>query len=116
MRVVLNRVLLVSVLLLSSVVCVAESDYAELLQLFEDWREFERPPLLHGAPDYTAERSAKHHAELAQYLDRLHDIDSSDWPRAQIVDWHLVQAEMNGFDFNHRVWQQTTGLARLRPP
>ena len=28
--------------------------YNELLRLFEDWRQFEAPPLLDGAPDYTA--------------------------------------------------------------
>jgi hypothetical protein len=32
------------------------SDYQSLAQLFEDWRAFERPPLLDGAPDYTRER------------------------------------------------------------
>ena len=28
--------------------------YEELLVLFRDWREFESPPQLDGAPDYTA--------------------------------------------------------------
>ncbi len=30
-------------------------------------------------------------------------MDPSGWPVPQQVDWHLVRAEMNGFDFNHRV-------------
>src|SRR3712207_3560715 len=30
-------------------------------------------------------------------------IDPSGWPVAQQVDYHLVRAEMNGLDFNHRV-------------
>jgi hypothetical protein len=88
--------------------CVAEDSnaaggYKDLLQLFADWREFERPPMRDGAPDYTAERFAAAHAELADYQARLDAIDPSGWPVEQQVDWHLVRAEMNGFDFNHRV-------------
>jgi hypothetical protein len=30
-------------------------------------------------------------------------IDPSTWPIEQQVDWHIVRAEMNGFDFNYRV-------------
>ena len=29
--------------------------YDDLLVLFEDWRQFEQPPSLEGAPDYTAQ-------------------------------------------------------------
>jgi hypothetical protein len=82
---------------------LAADDYAQLLVLFDDWRKFENPPTLDGAPDYTAERSAERHAELQHYLGRLHGIDTSQWPVERKVDWHLVRAEMNGFDFNHRV-------------
>jgi hypothetical protein len=81
----------------------APNSYAALSQLFEDWRNFERPPMRDGAPDYTAERFARAHAELADYRARLEAIDTSQWPVAQQVDWHMVRAEMNGFDFNHRV-------------
>ncbi|MEE8585537.1 MAG: hypothetical protein V3T83_11865 [Acidobacteriota bacterium] len=81
----------------------AAGSYQDLVQLFADWREFENPPMLNGAPDYTAERFAAAHAELAGYQARLKAIDPSQWPIAQQVDWHIVRAEMNGFDFNHRV-------------
>jgi hypothetical protein len=40
---------------------------------------------------------------LAQYRKRLNDMDISGWTVEQQVDWHLVRAEMNGFDFNYRV-------------
>ena len=76
---------------------------AALAALFADWREFESPPLLDGAPDYTAERFAAAYEDFAAYRTRLDAIDTSGWPIAQQVDWHLVNAEMNGFDFNHRV-------------
>ena len=77
--------------------------YAELLVLFDDWREFEVPPLLDGAPDYTAKTTAQRHGELKSYQHRLMSFDIADWPIEQQVDWHLVRAEMNGMDFNIRV-------------
>jgi hypothetical protein len=79
------------------------SSYEDLVQLFEDWRAFERPPMLDGAPDYTAERFARAYEELAGYRERLNSIDMRDWPIEQKVDWHIVRAEMNGFEFNHKV-------------
>lgn len=95
------RVLL-SLLLLGA--CSAQATaYEELVKLFEDWRAFEQPPLLDGAPDYTAERFAAAYAELPVFRQRLEAIDTSEWTVAQMVDWHVVRAEINGFDFNHRV-------------
>ena len=83
----------------------APNSYDALVQLFEDWREFERPPMLDGAPDYTAERFDAAYEELPGYFERLNAFDIGAWPVEQQVDWHIVRAEMNGFDFNHRVLQ-----------
>ena len=83
----------------------APNSYDALVELFEDWREFERPPMLDGAPDYTAERFDAAYGELPGYFERLNAFDIGDWPVEQQVDWHIVRAEMNGFDFNHRVLQ-----------
>ena len=83
----------------------SDAGYRELVDLFHDWRDFERPPLLDGAPDYTVERFATAYAELSGYQERLDSIDIGDWPIERQVDWHIVRAEMNGFDFNHRVLQ-----------
>jgi len=77
--------------------------YQELVQLFSDWREFEDPPLLNGAPDYTPERFAKDHQIFQRLEKRLNKIKIGDWPTACQVDWHIVRAEMNGYDFNYRV-------------
>jgi hypothetical protein len=79
--------------------------YEKLITLFKEWREFERPPLLNGAPDYTVATFAKRHETFQKYKQRLLDIDHSNWPVEQKVDWFIVLAEMNGFDFNHRVLQ-----------
>ncbi|MEX2497140.1 MAG: hypothetical protein WD448_13675 [Woeseia sp.] len=83
----------------------AEKSYDDLLQLFEDWREFESPPMRDGAPDYTRERFAAAYKEFGKFKQRLESFDIGAWPISEQVDWHIVRAEMNGFDFNHRVLQ-----------
>ena len=90
--------------------------YDELLALFDDWRKFEIPPLLNGAPDYTANTTALRHWELKKYQECLVSFDITDWPIAQQVDWHLLRAEMNGMDFNVRVlmpWVRDPGLLHV---
>jgi len=82
---------------------VNSSSYDALLTLFADWRAFEQPPQREGAPDYTAARFEAAHAQLPSYQARLQAIDRSDWSAAEQVDWALIEAEMHGFDFNHRV-------------
>ena len=82
---------------------VMASTHDDLVQLFEDWRAFESPPLLDGAPDYTAERFEARQPEFLELRARLDAFDISDWPIPEQVDWHLVRAEMNGYDFNRRV-------------
>ncbi len=86
-------------------VAAAADGYGQLEQLFEDWRAFERPPMLEGAPDYTAAATRDRHARLKNFQQRLAAIDRSAWPVEQQVDWHLLRAEMNGMDFNIRVLQ-----------
>jgi len=81
----------------------AAADYGDLVSLFEDWRAFERPPTVDGAPDYTAATFARRAAQLEDYRERLASIDTQDWSTEQKVDWHILRAEMNGFEFNHKV-------------
>ena len=56
-----------------------------------------------GAPDYTAEQFAERHDDYELLRERLDAFVIDDWPVPQQVDWHLVRAEMNGYDFNRRV-------------
>lgn len=77
--------------------------YEDLVRLFDAWREFQKPRLVDGIPDYSAPAMAAQHRELADYQRRLAAIDTSGWPVAQRIDYHLVNAEMNGLDFDHRV-------------
>ncbi len=80
-----------------------EGDYSALLGLFEEWRDFERPAMSEGAPDYSAAAMEEKHRGLRELQSRLEAIDPSGWPVEQQVDYHLVRAEMNGLDFNIRV-------------
>jgi len=79
--------------------------YDDLLTLFADWREFESPPLLEGAPDYTVSGFEARRGDFLGLRERLNAIEIKNWPIPQQVDWHLVRAEMNGYDFNERVLQ-----------
>ena len=83
----------------------AQSNYDHLLVLFADWREFESPPLLDGAPDYTPAQFAARQDDYLALRARLEAFETDKWPIPQQVDWHLVRAEMNGYDFNRRVLQ-----------
>ena len=75
----------------------AASNYDDLIRLFGEWREFERPPLRSGAPDYTAATLSKKQAALKDLQRRLESIDPSRWPVGQQIDYHLVRAEMNAW-------------------
>lgn len=81
----------------------SSTGYHELLDLFAEWREFESPPLRDGAPDYTREQFAARHIGFVKLRQRLQTLEVDDWPITQQVDWHIVRAEMNGYDFNTRV-------------
>ena len=84
------------------------SDYSSLVTLFKEWRTFEKPPLLDGAPDYTKETFEKRWPKFKELQSGLQSIDTTNWPVEHQVDWMIVWAEMNGFDFNHRVLQPWT--------
>ena len=79
------------------------NNYTSLVSLFKEWRAFEKPPLLKGAPDYTALSFNKRGPAFKSLKSRLTGIDTSSLSVEQKVDWILVWAEMNGYDFNHRV-------------
>lgn len=99
----LRSVFLVAVSILAINVAQAADTHVDLIELFEEWREFESPPLLDGAPDYTAEQFENRQPDYLALRDRLFAMEIAGWPVDQQVDWQLVRAEMNGYEFNHRV-------------
>jgi hypothetical protein len=79
------------------------SRYDDLVSLFGEWRAFQKPKLVNGIPDYSADAMAVQRRELPRLQERLASIDPAAWSVGQLVDWHIVRAEMNGLDFDHRV-------------
>ena len=77
--------------------------YQDLVTMFKEWRAFEKPPLRDGAPDYTTETFQKRWPAFKKLQAKLDAMEVIDWPIEQQVDWNIVKAEMNGYDFNHRV-------------
>lgn len=81
----------------------SSDDYSDLVTLFKDWRSFETPPKLDGAPDYRRATFDERMATFKQLRTRHEAIDTSNWSIQNKVDWMVVWAEMNGFDFNYRI-------------
>ncbi len=79
------------------------NDYEDLTQLFQEWRTFEKPPMLEGAPDYTKATFEQRYADFQVLQKQLLNLDTSNWTTAERVDWMIVWSEMNGYDFNHRI-------------
>ncbi len=81
------------------------STYEELVQFFNDWREFESPEMIDGVPDYSEAAMKKQYADLPGWKERLAAFDTTGWSIKNQIDWYLIWAEMNGLDFEHRVKQ-----------
>ena len=80
-----------------------ENNRQDLEELYNDWRQFEIPPLKNGAPDYSNETFKNRMPEFRKLKDRLIKIDKSDLETKSKIDWSIIWAEMNGFEFNFRV-------------
>lgn len=107
---VVARCIIYSAIFLAGVSsAVAEDRYAELVTLFEEFREFVPPEVVDGVPDYSVAAMGKRHSELADFRKRLAAIDDSEWPVSRRVDYMLVLAEMRGLEFEHvvvRPWER----------
>ncbi len=87
----------------------SSKDYTSLIKIFKQWRSFEQPPFSHGAPDYTLASFKRRQPIFLQLKKNLLSIDTAGWSIKQKVDWRIVWAEMNGYDFNVRIlkpWQR----------
>ena len=77
--------------------------YEALVSLFTKWRTFENPPQVNGVPDYSRSGFEKRQPQFNTLKAELLAIDTTSWPVPEQVDWMIVWAEMNGYDFNYRV-------------
>ncbi len=114
----ISRVLL---LLFFSTVCISgmsqqkqTNNYTSLVSFFKEWRAFEKPSLLNGAPDYTAVNFNKRWAAFKSLQSRLNKMDTSSWTMEQKNDWMLVWAEMYGNDCCHRVFAVAHAVSRMQ--
>ncbi len=92
------------------------NDYKDLAGLFKEWRSFEKPPLLNGAPDYTRETFEKRQPHFESLRAKLKAIDTTAWTIPNKIDWMLVWAEMNGYDFNLRIlkpWERDPAFYKV---
>ncbi|MBT8220288.1 MAG: hypothetical protein KJP00_10705, partial [Bacteroidia bacterium] len=95
--------------LLISVSCTnaqtSEVNETILRDIYREWRAFETPPNHNGAPDYREVTFQKRHSQFDQLRQQLLAIDTTGWKIDHKVDWMIVWAEMNGYDFNQRILQ-----------
>jgi hypothetical protein len=110
----LLRLMLGFALMLATPLAAAPpTNHAELTRLFRDWRAFTVPRDAAGRPDYAPASIAAQAAQLPAWRARLAAIDTNGWPKAALIDRQLVEAEINGLAFNHRVlkpWARDPGF------
>ena len=74
-----------------------------LENIFIEWRSFEKPPKYRGAPDYRKKTFDSRMIEFEQLRKRLNEVDKASLDTESQVDWTLIWAEMNGFEFNYNI-------------
>ncbi|MFP5455336.1 MAG: DUF885 domain-containing protein, partial [Alphaproteobacteria bacterium] len=76
---------------------------ATLVDFAAGWRRFAQPEFTAGAPDFGSEALARKRAGLIEWKARLAQLDRSGWTQRAQADARLLEAEMNGLDFDLRV-------------
>lgn len=99
----LITVVVMTTILIASPRAQSSVTYDDLVMLFQQFLQFERPPVKGGAPDYSSTTAARRLKELREFQTRLKAIDPSRWPVEQQVDHALAGAVMNGMEFDLRV-------------
>jgi len=77
--------------------------YEDLVHFFKEWREFQKPRLDNGVPDYTEIAMAEQKRSIPKFKKDLSAIDCRGWPITQQVDYEIIWAEINGLEFDHRI-------------
>ena len=87
-----------------------------LEELFSDWRAFEIPPLRNGVPDYRQETFERRADDFQKLRNTLEALVKDEWPIEDQIDWHILWAEMNGYEFNTKVlksWQRDPAFYKV---
>ena len=91
----------------------ASGSYDDLVELFEEFREFQQAVPERGVREYTPSAVEAEYEGLQEFRRRLAAFEVAVWPVWQQVDYHLVRAEMNALEFHHRVlrpWARDPGF------
>jgi hypothetical protein len=91
----------------------APDAYKSLVAIHQEFVALRQPKIVDGVPDYTHAGMDEQRRATEGLRTRLTAIDPSSWAVSRRVDYHLVRAELNGLDFDHRVvrpWQRDPGL------
>jgi len=91
----------------------AANSYDDLVQVFNEFREFQVVGITDGVPDFSPAAIERQFQGLQQRQAKLAAIDTDGWPTWQQVDYHLVRAEMNALEFHHKVhrpWSRDPGF------
>ncbi len=81
----------------------SSSDFSQLENLFTEWRAFEVAPLHQLAPDYRQATFDARTAQWAEFKTKLLAFDKTNWTVPQHIDWFVMLAELNGYEFNQNV-------------
>jgi hypothetical protein len=96
---------------------VTSPGYDKLVTLFDEWRKFQAAPAIkEGLPQFTPQAEAQQRAGLATFQQRLAAISTEGWTVPDQIDHRIVQAEMNGLDFELRVlrgWAKDPGFYKI---
>lgn len=87
-----------------------------LEELFNKWRAFEIPPLRNGVPDYRQETFDRRADDFQKLRNTLEVLAIDQWPTEDQIDWHILWAEMNGYEFNTKVlksWQRDPAFYKV---
>ena len=76
---------------------------APLVLLFDEWRAAAAPPRRDGVADFGPAALAGQTVNLRRLKQRLAALNRAGWRPAAIADAALIEAEMNGLDFDLRV-------------
>ena len=91
----------------------SSTEYSDLVKLFQEFREYQKPAVMEGVPDYTDQAMAEQYNRLDEFRQKLESIDPSGWTVPERVDYEILRAEINGLDFDHRVffpWKRDPGF------
>ena len=94
-----------AIIALTSIHSLSSQDTSRdsLENIFIEWRSFEKPPKYRGAPDYRKKTFDSRMIEFEQLRKRLNEVDKASLDTESQVDWTLIWAEMNGFEFNYNI-------------